>query len=51
MAPSPADVEQLSVAERVQLAEDIGDTIAASPEQVTVTPSQQNDWSAGPHPW
>jgi hypothetical protein len=31
-APSLADIEQLSVAERIQLAEDIWDTIAASPE-------------------
>lgn len=43
MAPSLADIEQLSVAERIQLAEDIWDTIAASPEQVTVTPAQQSE--------
>jgi putative addiction module component (TIGR02574 family) len=42
-APSLADIEQLSVAERIQLAEDIWDTIAASPEQVTVTPAQQSE--------
>ncbi len=42
-APSLADIEQLSVAERIQLAEDIWDTIAAAPEQVTVTPAQQNE--------
>lgn len=42
-APSLADIEQLSVAERIQLAEDIWDTIAASPEQVTVTLAQRNE--------
>ena len=35
------EIEQLSVAERVQLAEEIWDTIAATPEQLPVTEAQR----------
>lgn len=35
------DIAQLSVAERVQLAEDIWDTIAANPESLPITEAQR----------
>jgi putative addiction module component (TIGR02574 family) len=35
------EIEQLSVAERVQLAEEIWDTVAATPEQLPVTEAQR----------
>ena len=34
---STADIEQLSVAERIQLVEDIWDTIAANPDALEVS--------------
>jgi putative addiction module component (TIGR02574 family) len=37
------EIEQLSVAERVQLAEEIWDSIAATPEQLPVTDAQQQE--------
>ena len=43
MAPSLTDIQQLSVAERIQLVEDIWDTIAATPEQVPLTPAQRDE--------
>ncbi|MEJ0000384.1 MAG: addiction module protein [Verrucomicrobiota bacterium] len=36
-----ADVLQLSVAERIQLAEDIWDSIATAPEQMILTDAQR----------
>lgn len=43
--PSPmiADIEQLSVAERIQLVEDIWDTIAADPERIQITDAQRRE--------
>ena len=38
---STDEIEQLSVAERVQLAEDIWDSIAAAPEMLPVTEAQR----------
>jgi putative addiction module component (TIGR02574 family) len=38
---STAEIEQLSIAERVQLAEDIWDSIAAAPEMLPVTEAQR----------
>jgi putative addiction module component (TIGR02574 family) len=35
------EIEQLSVADRVQLAEEIWDSIAATPEQLPVTEAQR----------
>jgi putative addiction module component (TIGR02574 family) len=40
---SMADVLQLSVAERIQLAGDIWDSIAASPESVELTEAQREE--------
>ncbi len=37
------EIEQLSVAERVQLAEEIWDTIAATSEQLPVTDAQRQE--------
>ena len=38
---SPEEIAQLSVAERVQLAEDIWDSIAAHPESLPLTEAQK----------
>lgn len=38
---SAEEIEQLSVAERVQLAEDIWDSIAAAPETLAITEAQR----------
>jgi putative addiction module component (TIGR02574 family) len=40
---SMVDVLQLSVAERIQLAEDIWDSIAAAPEPVQLTEAQRTE--------
>ena len=37
------EIEQLSVAERVQLAEEIWDSIAATPEQLPLTEAQRQE--------
>jgi len=37
------EIEQLSVAERVQLAEEIWDSIAATPEQLPLTDAQRQE--------
>jgi len=37
------EIQQLSVAERVQLAEEIWDSIAATPEQLPVTDAQREE--------
>lgn len=37
------DIQRLSVAERIQLVEDIWDTIAASPEVLPLTNSQREE--------
>lgn len=39
----PDDILQLSVSERIQLVEDIWDTIAASPEQPALSEAQQEE--------
>ncbi len=41
-----SDILQLSVSERIQLAEDIWDSISTAPEQLAVTKAQQDelDW-------
>ncbi|HEX4950297.1 MAG TPA: addiction module protein [Blastocatellia bacterium] len=41
MSTQLSDILQLSVAERIQLAEDIWDSIAAFPEALDITPEQQ----------
>jgi putative addiction module component (TIGR02574 family) len=38
-----ADIEQLSLAERIQLVQDIWDTIVATPEQLPVTEAQRQE--------
>lgn len=43
MSPQLSDILELSVAERIQLAEDIWDSIAAFPESVTVTDAQKEE--------
>lgn len=37
------DISQLSVAERIQLAEDLWDSILATPEGIPVTETQQRE--------
>lgn len=37
-----ADIQRLSVAERIQLVEDIWDTIAAQPDALTLTETQRD---------
>jgi len=37
------DIAEMSVAERIQLAEDLWDSITASPEAVTLTEMQQQE--------
>ena len=44
---SPADIEQLSVAERIQLVEDIWDTIAANPDALEVSEELGEELPAG----
>lgn len=41
--PSINEIIQLSVSERIQLAEDIWDSIAANPEAVAVTDNQRQE--------
>lgn len=41
--PTLHGIEQLSVAERIQLVEDIWDSIAAAPESLSLTESQQQE--------
>jgi putative addiction module component (TIGR02574 family) len=43
MSTQLSDIIQLSIAERIQLAEDIWDSIAASPEAVPVTDEQKQE--------
>jgi putative addiction module component (TIGR02574 family) len=40
MTSKLADIERLSLAERIQLVQDIWDTIVAAPEQLPVTEAQ-----------
>ena len=42
-AVSLAEITQLSTAERIQLAEDIWDTIAAKPEEIALTEAQTDE--------
>ncbi|WP_017325581.1 addiction module protein [Synechococcus sp. PCC 7336] len=37
------DIDQISIAERIQLAEDLWDSILSTPEAVTVTEPQQQE--------
>jgi len=37
------EIEQLTIAERVQLAEEIWDSIAATPEQLPLTEAQRSE--------
>jgi putative addiction module component (TIGR02574 family) len=41
MSTELSDILQMSVAERIQLVEDIWDSIAASPESIPVTDAQK----------
>jgi putative addiction module component (TIGR02574 family) len=43
MVSTLLDIEQLSISERIQLAEDIWDSIIAAPEQLTVTDEQRQE--------
>lgn len=43
MSTELSDILQMSVAERIQLVEDIWDSIAASPESVPVTDAQKEE--------
>jgi putative addiction module component (TIGR02574 family) len=43
MSTELSDILQMSVAERIQLVEDIWDSIAASPESVPVTEAQREE--------
>lgn len=43
MTPTLADILQLSVAERIQLVEDIWDSILATPEKLPVTEAQRRE--------
>lgn len=43
MTPTLADILQLSVAERIQLVEDIWDSILATPENLPVTEAQRRE--------
>lgn len=38
-----ADILQLSIPERIQLVEDIWDSVAASPEEVAITEAQKEE--------
>ena len=40
---SVADVLQLSIPERIRLVEDIWDSIASVPEQITLSPAQREE--------
>ncbi|NES17516.1 MAG: addiction module protein [Symploca sp. SIO3E6] len=41
----PNNILQLSISERIQLVQDIWDTIAISPEEVAITDSQKQELS------
>ena len=43
ISPSPADLAQLSVTERIHLVEDIWDSIAASPEALPLPEAQRRE--------
>jgi len=43
IAASLAEIMQLSTAERIQLVEDIWDTVAAQPEDVALTEAQMQE--------
>ena len=43
MSTELSDILQMSVAERIQLVEDIWDSIAASPESIPVTDAQREE--------
>jgi len=43
MAAALAEIEELSVAERIQLVQDIWDSIAAEPDQVPITEAQRRE--------
>ena len=43
MSTELSDILQMSVAERIQLVEDIWDSIAASPESISVTDAQKEE--------
>lgn len=43
MSTQLEDILQMSVAERIQLVEDIWDTIAASPESLSLTDAQRQE--------
>ena len=43
MSSELSDILQMSVAERIQLVEDIWDSIAASPESIPVTGAQKEE--------
>ena len=43
MSTELSDILQMSVAERIQLVEDIWDSIAASPESLPVTDAQKEE--------
>jgi putative addiction module component (TIGR02574 family) len=43
MSTELSDILQMSVAERIQLVEDIWDSVAASPESVPVTDTQKEE--------
>ncbi len=43
LAPTFANILELSVAERIQLVEDIWDSIVASPESLPVTEAQRQE--------
>lgn len=43
LATSLAEITQLSTAERIQLVEDIWDTIAAQPEEISLTEAQMQE--------
>jgi len=43
MSTELSDILQMSVAERIQLVEDIWDTIASSPESVPITDAQKEE--------
>lgn len=43
MSTQISDILQMSVAERIQLAEDIWDSIAAFPEAISITDTQKQE--------
>lgn len=43
MSTALADIRALSIAERIQLVQDIWDTIAAEPERVPITEAQRQE--------